>query len=44
MGSPCTAFDLTPYMAFNLTGEKTQSSTASIHLFDKDGHLLWSAP
>jgi hypothetical protein len=26
------------------TGEKTSSSAASIHLFDKDGHLLWSAP
>jgi hypothetical protein len=26
------------------TGEKLQSSAASIHLFDKDGHPLWSAP
>jgi hypothetical protein len=26
------------------TGEKSQTSAASIHLFDKDGHLLWSAP
>ena len=26
------------------TGEKTQSSAASIHLFDPKGKILWSAP